>query len=70
MMRKQDSNNKLLFKYAGLATQFLVSIGLTLFMGYKIDDWIKIKAPLFIWLLPLLVIVTMIWQIINDTSKK
>ncbi len=68
--QKNKSNNSLLYRYAGLATQFLVSIGLALFLGLKADNWLSIKAPIFIWVLPLLVIGVMIWQIIKDTSKK
>ena len=67
---KQQNNNKLLYRYAGLATQFLVSIGLAVFLGLKADKWLRIKTPIFIWVLPLLVIGVMIWQIIKDTSKK
>ncbi len=68
--QKNKSNNSLLYRYAGLATQFLVCIGLAVFLGLKADNWLSIKAPIFIWVLPLLVIGVMIWQIINDTSKK
>ena len=66
----EKSNNRLLYRYAGLATQFLVSIGLGVFLGLKIDQWLAFRAPLFVWILPLLIIGAMIWQIIKETSKK
>lgn len=57
-------------KYAGMATQFLVGIGLAVFIGFKIDGWIHIKIPVFAWLLPLLIIVMMLYKIYKDTSRK
>jgi hypothetical protein len=58
-------NEKLLVKYLGLATQLMVSLGLAVFGGLKLDKWLSFSTPL-----PLLVLVVMIWQIIKDTSKK
>ena len=63
-------DNRLVYKYAGLATQLMVSQGLALFLGLKVDKWMAIKTPLLVWLLPLLVLVIVIWQIIRETSKK
>lgn len=57
-------------RYAGLATQFLVSIGLAVFVGLKLDKWIKISIPVMAWLLPLVVIVSIIYKIARDTGKK
>ena len=63
-------NNNLLWKYAGLATQFLVGIGLALYAGLKLDQWLKIKMPLAVWVLPLLLILGVIIKIIIDTASK
>lgn len=57
-------------RYAGLGTQILVSLGLALFAGYKADGWLSIPIPLFVWLLPLIVLCLMIYKIIKDTSGK
>lgn len=67
-MSKPD--NTLLWKYAGLATQFLVGIGLFLFAGIKIDQWMKINMPVAVWVLPLLFITAVIVKIIRDTGNK
>ena len=67
-MSKPD--NTLLWKYAGLATQFLVGIGLFLFAGIKIDQWMKIDMPVAVWVLPLLFITAVIVKIIRDTGNK
>ena len=54
----------------GLAMQMLVGLALAVFAGLKLDEWLHFKTPLLVWILPLLVIVAMIYQVIKDTSKK
>jgi len=68
--KKTKTDNSLLFKYAGLATQLLIGLGLAVFIGLKIDDWINIKTPVAVWLLPLLVIGALIFKVIKDTTIK
>jgi hypothetical protein len=68
MDRKES--NKQLMRYAGLGMQFLVSIGLGVFLGVKADDWLNLSFPLLVWLLPLLMIIGIIVKIIKDTSGK
>jgi hypothetical protein len=57
-------------RYAGMAMQFLVSIGLGVFFGLKIDEWLHFSFPLLVWLLPLLLIIGIIVKIIKDTAQK
>ena len=59
-----------LWQYAGMATQFLVSIGAGVFIGLKADSWLKFKTPLLVWILPLLIIIGVIVKLIRDTSKR
>jgi hypothetical protein len=66
----EQGNKRLLVKYLGLATQIMVSLALAVFGGKKLDEWFSFTTPLLVWILPLLVLVVMIWQIIKDTSKK
>jgi uncharacterized membrane protein YjgN (DUF898 family) len=66
----QQNNNRLLLKYAGLTMQVMVGLAIAVFAGIKLDKWLSFKTPLLVWVLPLLVIIAMIWQIIRDTSKK
>jgi hypothetical protein len=63
-------NKGLLLKYAGLTMQILASLAVAVFLGFKADEWLNFKTPLFVWILPLLVIIAMIYQVIKDTSKK
>lgn len=68
MNKKPD--NRILWKYAGLATQFLVGIGLAVLAGRYIDNYAGFSHPFVIWALPLLFIIAVIAGIIRDTSKK
>jgi len=65
-----SESNKQLLRYAGLAMQFLLSIGLCVFLGIKADRWLKISIPLLVWLLPLLVIIGIIIKIVKETGKR
>jgi hypothetical protein len=68
MNNKPDNN--LLWRYAGLAFQFLVGIGLFVFIGIKIDGWMKLSTPVAVWVLPLLLIIAVIIKVVKDTSIK
>jgi hypothetical protein len=59
----------LLLRYSGLAAQFLVAIGLMVFAGLKVDNYLGVSFPVFVWLLPLLVIAGLIIKALRDTSK-
>ena len=67
MQKKPD---KFLMRYAGLASQFLIGIGIMVFGGLKADEFFKFKTPLLVWLLPLLLITSVIIKIIKETSSK
>lgn len=67
-MEKKD--NSLLLKYAGLATQLIIGLGLAVFLGMKTDEWLHFKMPLAVWLLPLVVIAALIYKVIKDTAPK
>ncbi|MGH2563304.1 MAG: AtpZ/AtpI family protein [Ginsengibacter sp.] len=69
-MANNDERNKQLMRYAGLAMQFLISIGLGVFIGLKADKWLHFSFPLLIWILPLLIIGGMFVNILKETSKK
>jgi len=59
-----------LMQYAGIGGQILVSLGIGVFLGLKADEWLNFKFPLFVWLLPLLILIAMIAKLIKATSKK
>jgi hypothetical protein len=73
MLPQQQKPNKSrsdLMKYAGLGMQIFVSLGLAVFAGYKIDNWLNIAFPVFVLILPLIVLFLIIYKLIKDTSKR
>ena len=70
MTEKKNNQNKLLMRYAGLGFQFLVGIGLAVYAGIKGDEWLNMRFPLLVWLLPLLIILSVIIKTVVDTGKK
>jgi hypothetical protein len=69
-MPSPNNNNRDLLRYAGLATQIFVGLGLAVFLGLRLDKWLHISFPVLVWVLPLLVIVSLIYKMIKDTSRK
>lgn len=69
-MPKQNNAGNDLLRYAGLGGQILISLGLAVLAGLKIDQWVNMPFPLLVWLLPLLVLAMMIVKLIKETSKK
>jgi hypothetical protein len=56
-------------KYAGLASQLLVSLGLSVYAGLWLDKHLIKSTPIFVWVLPLFILTGTIIKIIKDTSK-
>ena len=67
---RSTDNRRELLRYAGLSSEVLGSVGLSLFIGIKADKWIALSFPIFSWALPLLVIVVLIVKLVKDTSRK
>jgi type IV secretory pathway TrbD component len=66
----QQRNNKDLVRYAGMGAQIFASLGIAVFIGYKIDKWLAISFPILVWLLPVLVLSVFIYKLIKETSKR
>ncbi len=67
--RSSKSNKQLLLEYSGFAFTLMASAGIATYAGLKLDDRIQPGFPLFVWLLPFVVIVFLIIKAIKDTSK-
>ena len=67
--QRNNSNNRELFRYAGLGTQIFVALGLAVFIGLKTDKWLKFSTPLLAWLLPLLTLCGIFYQVYKQTSN-
>jgi len=72
MESKQRSNKNYsdLLRYASMGTQIFVALGLAVFVGLKVDKWLKISTPLLVLILPVIVLVGIIYKIVKETSKQ
>ena len=62
--------NHELLKYGGLATQIIVTLGVTIFIGIKIDKQTNLNFPIATISLPLLVLISIFWKVYKDSTKK
>jgi len=53
-----------------MGTQIFVALGLAVFIGLKVDKWLKISAPLLVLVLPVIVLAGIIYKIVKETSKQ
>ena len=67
---KKKSDNSLLWKYAGFATQLAIALGIAVYIGIKTDKWIGTRNALLAWILPLLILSVLIYKVIKDTAPK
>jgi len=67
---KPDANNRTWMRYMGMASQFFISIGIFLAIGWKLDGLFDFSTPFLIWVLPLLIIIASLIKLIKDTSTK
>lgn len=70
MQQEKPKNNSLVLRYMGFAFQLMASLAVAVFGGLKLDKWIKPGIPVFIWVLPLLVLIAILIKVIKDTSEK
>jgi hypothetical protein len=72
LKKTTSAENKIVWtKFAGLASQWAVAIFILLFFGKYLDGLHlgKLKAPIFIWLLPFIFIIFSLFRIIKETSN-
>lgn len=64
----QQPGNRSPWRYLGLATQLMAYLGLSVWVGIKLDRLLKL-FPLLTLILPLLILVTMFYKIMRDTRQ-
>lgn len=57
-------------RYAGLASEMMVTLGIATFAGYKLDQWTEWGWPIFLIIFPLLALALLLWRLIKATGKK
>jgi F0F1-type ATP synthase assembly protein I len=65
----QEKKRNTLLRYAGLAFQMMATLGLAVFVGYKIDQRTGWSFPVFMIIFSLLALTLLLWQIIKDTRR-
>lgn len=65
----QKTPNPDWMRYMGLASQFFMTIGVMLFLGWKIDNFFSFQTPFLIWTLPLISIIAILVKLIKETNK-
>lgn len=63
------NSNKDTYRYIGLATQMMITLGLGVYAGYKLDEKTGWKIPIFIIILPLIALGISLWQLIKAFNK-
>lgn len=58
------------FQYAGMASQWIIVLVATVYLGKWLDEKWAFKKAFLIWLLPLLSLAGLMIKLIRDTSKK
>jgi hypothetical protein len=66
----RNDRRRELLRYAGLSSEVVASVGVSVFLGMKADKWLKLSFPIVSWALPLLVIVVLLVNLIRQGSGK
>jgi len=69
-MKNNNNFNIQLVKFAGLASQWSITLTILIFLGKYLDQKMAKEAPLFLWILPSLFIVFLLFKIVRDTQLK
>ena len=57
-------------RYSSLAFQMFAIIGLGIYGGFKLDQWLKMKFPVFTVLLSIISVAAAIYTAVKDLLKK
>jgi len=68
--KSQRNNNSDLLRYAGLGGQIFAVLAAAVFIGLKLDKWLKISPPLLVIILPVISLIGIFYKIFKDTSKR
>ncbi len=69
-MGNGKNNEKSYLIYLSYGIQLMCGAGIAIWLGDLIDEKIKTKIPLFIWILPLIILVLMLVKMVKEFSGK
>ena len=70
MSEQRTSGRSLLYKYLGFGFQLILLLGIAVYAGIRIDKKLAFTTPMFVWVLPLIILAATIIKVIKDTSRK
>jgi F0F1-type ATP synthase assembly protein I len=69
-LEKATPGNSSLMQYAGYAAQLAAGLIIGILLGMWIDKKLNIGFPIFIWSLPLVILIGMLVRVVKDTTTK
>ncbi|WP_163716074.1 AtpZ/AtpI family protein [Mangrovibacterium lignilyticum] len=67
---KPSKNNNQFIRYSSLAFEMIAIMGLGVFAGIKLDEWLKMSFPVFTLVLMILSVIGAILYAIKNFIKK
>ena len=58
-----------MMRYASLATQWMVTLSLAVWAGYKLDKKLNWRVPVLIILFPMISLAVLLWQLMRELNK-
>ena len=68
--QRNNNNNSDLLRYAGMGGQIFAVLAASVFIGLKLDQWLKISPSLLVIILPVVSLIGIFYKIFKDTSKR
>lgn len=69
MLNQNNKQTPNYIKYSGIAFQMLATIGVFVFIGYKIDDYKNIDNAIFTAIFGIVGVAISLYQVIKSLSK-
>jgi len=69
-MSKEDKPGNSFLKYSGLGLQMLVTIGVGAWLGYKLDQYLQLKFPVFLLTFVFLLFGGVMYQLYRMLNKE
>ena len=59
-----------ILRYAGMATEWMLVLMISVWAGHKLDGMLGWKFPVFVILLPIVALIFLLWKLVKDVSKQ
>lgn len=70
MIQKTPSSNNRLVQYLSYGIQLMAAVGIGIWLGYWLDRKLHMTFPIFVWVLPTLLLVMMLISLVRTFSKQ